>query len=128
MFHIVWKDYDGANSESFDNRVTFAKRLMKLLREEENEEYGLEIILVVDGSEVNYEYELDKVNYIEKLRLYGDVIIVNEIEEPKTEKKISCPTCKSLAERASCVSFLNDGEYYTLDRYKCPSCVGHFYL
>ncbi len=128
MFYLVWKDYDGYYSENFLHHITLAEKLIELLRKEKAEEYGTEVILVLEGSEVAYEYKTDTVNYDEKLYLYGDIIITNKLPNPAETIKIKCPMCGFLAEKKDIVSFPSEGEYYTLTRYKCPSCVSNFYL
>ncbi len=133
MFYIVWKDYDGYNSESFDDRTVFAETLIDLSRKEWDGKYGTEIILVSEGSEVEYEYRVDveyspsinSVNRNEKLYIRGDMIITNFIGE---KEEVSCPICKSMSSKeGKIVRNFPDVMHSTLNRYKCNSCDKRFY-
>jgi len=135
MFYIIWKNYDDYYREEFTEHIGLATRLLDISKKVEKGDYGEEIITVVSGEEVHFEYKIDKVNNEEKLLLWGDVVITKVLLKAEETKrtKIRCPTCGSASKKSGCISpFLkvecSTLSRSTLDRYKCSACSKEFYI
>jgi hypothetical protein len=132
MLYIIWKDYDGYYTERFGHRDELSVRLLQIKREEERDEYGVEIIMVASAAEIDYEYSVeliyvfDKVNRIERLSLDGDIKITNEIQVE--EKVMKCPKCGKAGKKGKPIKTFVESVYSTLDHYTCSSCEKGFYI
>ena len=128
MYHLVWKDHDGHYHEKFKNHIDFARGILEVYRKENAEDYGTEIIAVINGAGVNCEYKVDIKNYKEEIYLYGDLVLTNNMSDPTKIVKTKCPVCGSTSYPAGVIPTFVDDEYSTLDRYKCDKCDKEFYL
>jgi hypothetical protein len=126
MLYIIWKDYDGYYTERFDSRDKLSVRLLQIKREEEKDEYGVEIIMVASAAEIDYEYRFDKVNKIERLFLDGEIQITNKVRGE--EKIMKCPICGKPGKKVSSVRTFVEPVYSTLEHYTCSSCKKEFYI
>ena len=126
MLYIIWKDYDGYYTEKFDNRDELSTRLLQIKREEEKDEYGVEIIIVASAAEIDYEYKFDNINKIERLYLDGDIKITNRVVDK--EKVIKCPLCRGSGQKGTTIQTFIQAGYSTLDYYTCRSCKKGFYI
>jgi len=138
VYHLIWKNYDGHFFDKFRDVPALAKKLLKLLGQDAAS-YGTEVIALTQGREANYNYEFDKINMMEKIRVDGHLVLSNSLPNPDNKKKeIICPMCGATSSPTGIISALVDEQYSTLERYehnkrglkcyKCNKCGKEFYL
>jgi hypothetical protein len=126
MFYIIWKNWDCCYTEYFTEKGDMALRLMKLIRKEEANENGVDIVMVSAGSEINYRYKVDDINAIEQLWIDGDIIVTSKL--PEKEKVMKCPKCGKAGKKGKSIKTFVESVYSTLDHYTCNSCEKGFYI
>lgn len=62
-FFVVWKNYDGTTVETFHNLEETEKFCADKKREEEENSYGINVLLVVYGSEYE-EYKIERIKIV----------------------------------------------------------------
>jgi len=123
MYYLIWSDYDGCYIEKCSQITNLVTKLLEIARKYENKLYGTQILAIVEGGEVDFDYVVDEINDTETISIRGELILSYR------SAKITCPFCgNEQPQKISVVNTIDEYEHSTLHRYECPECGKFFYI